>query len=103
MQTPCSKSFIDTLLGDGVSQCDAWETFYEKYQTIITDAYSKNPKITVIDENWQRSKCAILRITFDSVSKHSSDLVGQPLSKYEPELTENIKGDGNCLLRCLSK
>ena len=42
-------------------------------------------------------------ITFDSVSKQPSDLVGQPLSKYEPELTDNIKGDGNCLFRCLSK
>ena len=80
-----------------------WETFCEKDQTIITDAYPDDPKITVIDENWQRSKCAILRITFDSVSKQPSDLIGQPLSKYELELTENIKGDGNCLFRCLSK
>ena len=80
-----------------------WETFDEKDQTIIIDAYPDDPKITVIDENWQRSKCAILGITFDSVNKQPSDLVGQPLSKYETELTENIKGDGNCLFKCLSK
>ena len=80
-----------------------WETFHKKDQTIITDVYTDDPKITVIDENWQRSKCAILGITFDSVSKQPSDLIGQPLSKYEPELTENIKGDCNCLFRCLSK
>ena len=38
-----------------------WETFYEKYQTVITDAYLDDPKITAL---------------------------GRPLSKYEPKLTE---------------
>ena len=80
-----------------------WETFDEKDQTVITDDYPDDLKITVLDENWQRSKCVLLGITFDSVSKQPSDLVGQPLSKYEPELTEKIQGDGNCLFRCLSK
>ena len=28
-----------------------WETFYEKDQTVITDAYPDDPKITVIGEN----------------------------------------------------
>ena len=44
-------------------------------RTIIIDAYPDDPKITVIDENWQRSKCVLLGITFDSVSKQPSDLV----------------------------
>ena len=56
-----------------------WKTFDEKDQTVITDAYPDDPKITVLDENWQRSKCVLLGITFDSVSKQPSDLVGQPL------------------------
>ena len=39
-----------------------WETFDEKNQTVITDAYLDDPKITVL---------------------------GRPLSKYEPKPTEN--------------
>ena len=66
-----------------------WETFDEKDNNVITDAYPDEPKITVLDENWQGSKCVLLGITFHSVSKQRSDLVGQPLSKYEPEMTEN--------------
>ena len=58
-----------------------WETFDEKDQTVIKDAYPDDPKITVLDEYWQRSKCVLLEITFDSVSKQPSDLVGQSLNQ----------------------
>ena len=79
------------------------KTFDERTQSVITDASPDDSKITVLDENWQPSKCVLLGITFKSVGKQPSDLVGKPLSKYEPELTGKIKGDGNCLFRSLYK
>ena len=47
-----------------------------KRSTVIPDAYPNDPKITIFDENWQRSKCAILGITFDSLTKQPSAIVG---------------------------
>ena len=35
-----------------------WETLYETVSARVPDAFPENPKITVIDENWQRSKLA---------------------------------------------
>ena len=62
-----------------------------------------DPRINVIDENWQRSKCDMLAISFESVCRQPSSIVGQSLSGFEPFETEHIEGDGNCLFRCLSK
>ena len=33
-----------------------WETFDKTVSGRIRDAYTEDPKITLIDENWQRSK-----------------------------------------------
>ena len=64
-----------------------WETFDETVSARIPDAYPVGPKITVIDENWQRSKCNILGITFESTCKQPSQIVGRSLRDYESSKT----------------
>ena len=61
-----------------------WETFNETVSARIPDAYPEDPKITLIDENWQRSKCIFLGITFESACKQPSHIVGRSLRDYEP-------------------
>ena len=64
---------------------------------------TKSPNITVVDERWQRQKCAMHGLTFHSVCRQPDHLLNEQLSKYQPWETEDIVGDGNCLFRCLSK
>ena len=80
-----------------------WDTLPDTTPYHFPDNRAKSPEIDVIDEKWQRNKCNILGLTFDSVSRQPSNIVGRPLSGYEPYETEDIKRDGNCLFRCLSK
>ena len=80
-----------------------WENFDKTVSARIPDAYPEDPKVTVIDENWKRSKCNLLGITFESTCEQPSNIVGRSLRDYEPSKTETIIGDGNCLFRCLSK
>ena len=52
------------------------ETFGKTASARIPNAYPEDPKISVIDENWQRSKFNILGITFESTFKHHLILLG---------------------------
>ena len=62
-----------------------------------------DPRINVTDEIWQRSKCDMLGISFESVWRQPYSSVGKLLSGFEPWEAEHIEGDGNCLFRCISK
>ena len=61
-----------------------WETFDETLPTHYLHLHPKDPKITVIDENWQRSKCNFLGLQFETASKQPSNLIGLPLRNFEP-------------------
>ena len=50
-----------------------------------------------------KEKCQYFGLHFRSLIRQPENLVGKPLSLYEPWETESIKADGNCLYRCLSK
>ena len=80
-----------------------WESFHDAVPLRNPYDTPMDPRINVIDENWQRSKCDMLAISFESVCRQPSSIVGQSLSGFEPFETEHIEGDGNCLFRCLSK
>ena len=80
-----------------------WETYPEDWKNWIPNMAVKTPIITVINETWQREKCAMLGLTFQNICKQPDQLIGEPLYKYQPWETETILGDGNCLFRCLSK
>ena len=80
-----------------------WESFHDAVPLRNPYDTPMDPKINVIDENWQRSKCDMLAISFESVCRQPSSIVGQSLSGFEPFETEHIEGDGNCLFRYLSK
>ena len=65
--------------------------------------HTTHPRINVIDENWKRTKCDMLGISFVPFVDQPSNIIGQSLSGFEPSETDYIEGDGNCLFRCLSK
>ncbi|KAI6657036.1 hypothetical protein LOD99_11219 [Oopsacas minuta] len=65
-------------------------------------AIHDSPRISVINEAWQRQKSEMLELNFHSVSKQPSQ-VNQTLSDYRPWETANIDKDGNCFFRCLSR
>ena len=64
-------------------------------------AIHDSPRISVINEAWQRQKCKMLKHSFHSVSKQPSQ-VNQTLSDYRPWETASIGKYGNCFFRCLS-
>ena len=47
--------------------------------------------------------CEKLGLEFHSTIRQPTNIVGELLCGYEPSMTENIVGDGNCIFRCLSK
>ena len=79
-----------------------WDTF-PKHPEYPQPKFIAKPKVNVIDEVWQREKCAMLGLTFHSITKQPCQLIDQPLSDYQPWENEPIIGDGNCLFRCLSQ
>ena len=80
-----------------------WETIPDSYSSYIPNPSRSDPLIQIINEDWQRRKCAILGLTFDSVMKQPGNLIRQPLKYYQPWEADNIMRDGNCLFRCPSK
>ena len=48
-------------------------------------------------------KCSELQIQFIEPIQQPTDFSGYKLRKYLPWQYEDIKKDGNCLFRCLSK
>ena len=91
------------LLGNAVFKYDVMGNLRQNSFSPYSRSISRGSKITGIYENWQRSKCNLLGITFESTCKQPSHIVGRSLRDYEPSKTEAIIGDGNCLFRCLSK
>ena len=91
------------LLGNAIFKYDVMGNLRQNSFSPYSRCISRGPKITVIDENWKRSKCNLLGITFESTCEQPSNIVGRPLRDYEPSKTEAVIGDGNCLFRCLSK
>ena len=80
-----------------------WESFDETAANRVLNTFPDDPRISVIDETWQRSKCDLLGLKFTSVCRQPDYLVGRHLRDYEPWEREEIEGDGNCLFRCFSK
>ena len=80
-----------------------WESFDETAANRVLNTFPDDPRISVIDETWQRSKCDLLGLKFTSVCRQPDYLVGRHLRHYEPWEREEIEGDGNCLFRCFSK
>ena len=78
-----------------------WETFEESIPAHGPDIPT-SPEVNVVNQLWQKNKCNLLGLPFESVSKQPVNYNGQPLKKYKPWETENIIRDGNCLFRCLS-
>ena len=80
-----------------------WESFHDAVPLRNPYDTPMDPRINVTDEIWQRSKCDMLGISFESVCRQPYSSVGKLLSGFEPWEAEHIEGDGNCLFRCISK
>ena len=80
-----------------------WETYPDDWRNWIPNMAVKSPTITVVGEAWQRDKCAMLGLTYQTNCRQPDHLIDEPLYRYQPWETEAIVGDGNCLFRCLSK
>ena len=57
-----------------------WESFHDAVPLRNPYDTPMDPRINVIDENWQRSKCDMLAISFESVCRQPSSIVGSHLA-----------------------
>ena len=61
-----------------------WETYPSDWKNWIPNMAAKTPTITVVDETWQREKCAVLGLTYEENCKQPDQLIGEQLYKYQP-------------------